>query len=771
MSKIILGPLGWVNKQRATRYCCLASLVCIPAVFADDKVAAELDTVVVTGTQQGRYEFNEAESATGFKTDVDDLPRSIQVLPEQLILDQNASDLTDVLINAAGVTRAHGFGGAETQVNIRGFVNDRTFVDGSPVSSRYNIEVSDIERAEVILGPASILHGQVSPGGLINIITKKPQKESAHSLQTEFDEHGKRKLSLDSTGSLSATTQYRIVFSGEDSDSFREVKTTDGTFDDGRKSYSISPSLSITPNDADTITLRLNYTEQELPIDRGTVAIDNGNGGFSISDIPRSRRLGSEFDLRDSDEVRTQLDWDRIINDNWTNKFKVGFYRKRFDDYQARPVAGFTNAPVAGNIFSILSNANTGGVQTNGLLGRTLDSNLNVTEQDLFVSNSLVGDYELSGIDNTLYVGVNYNQRRVKDTDGFSLLPIAPGVFFPELSIIDINASEQPANTRAEQTIVSRSDATFDEYGLSIQNLSHVTERLNILAGIRYDHFKVNNDTTTLLERQSDGSFQQLSQLSQLSINSSNDNVSGQLGILYDVSSNISLYGTYSESFTPNYPDVTAGALFGEGNLAPEEASQFEVGVKSQFFDNKLRVAIAAYQLTRENVLRFENLIARLNGEEETKGIDISSSMQFLPGLNVLASYSYIDSEIVDDNNDSLTNEGNRPFSVPKNKARIWGSYELQRGRLAGLGFGLGAEYVDSRFGDDANSFELPSYTIFDAAVWGYIPLENKTTLRLQLGIKNLTDKTYYPANGSSSNFRINVGDPRTLYATARLAF
>ncbi len=731
----------------------------------------ELDTIRIIGTQQSRYEFGEAESATGFIADVDDLPRTVQVLPEQLIIDQNADDLTDILVNAAGVTRAHGFGGAETQVNIRGFENNRIFVDGNPVSTRYNIDVADIESAEVILGPASILHGQVSPGGLVNIVTKKPQEESATSLQLEFDEHGKQKLSLDSTGPLSESLQYRLVFSGEDSDSYREVNTTEGSFDGGRESYSLSPSFSFTPNESNIFTLRLNYTKQELPIDRGTVAVDDGSGNLSIANIPRDRRLGSEFDQRDSEENRIQLDWDYYINDSWTNKLKIGFYEKEFDDYQARPIVGFTAPPTLGDLTSVLMNA-TGNIQSNGLLGRTLDSNLDVTERDIFISDSLVGDYEISGIDNTLYIGANYYQRDIKVTDGFSLLDVSgifgPGVFFPELSIIDINSSTQPANTRSSQTPVSNSDATFEEYGLSIQNLSHLTNHLHTLLGVRYDHFKVDNDITTILERQANGAY--IERPSQLNIKSSNDNISGQAGVLYDLTDNISIYGSYSESFTPNYPDVTAGVVSGEGDIEPEEASQYEIGVKSSFIDNKLRVSLSAYDLTRENVLRFENLEARLNGEERTKGIDISSSMQFLPGLNVLASYSYFDSEIVDDNNDARDNEGNTPFSIPDNKARLWGSYEQQKGYLAGLGFGLGAEYVGSRYGDDANTFELPSYTIFDTAVWGYVRVSD-SKIRLQAGVKNITDKTYYPANGSGSALRINVGEPRTAYITARLEF
>jgi len=148
-------------------------------------------------------------------------------------------------------------------------------VDGNPVSNRHNTDVANVESAEVILDPASVLHGQVSPGGLINIITKKPQKESAHSIQAEFDEDGKRKLVLDNTGSLSDTLQYRVVVNGEDSETFQQVSTTEDALGSKRESLMIAPSISYTPDEKNTFTLRFSHMAQELPIDRGTVALDD----------------------------------------------------------------------------------------------------------------------------------------------------------------------------------------------------------------------------------------------------------------------------------------------------------------------------------------------------------------------------------------------------------------------------------------------------------------------------------------------------------------
>ena len=152
----------------------------------EEHTVHDLAPLVVMGTDLNRYEFDIAGSATGFDTDVAELPRSVQVLPEQLILDQNATRLDDVLQNVAGITRAHGFGGVETQVNIRGFTNNRLFVDGNPVSNRHNVDVATIDRVEAIIGLASVLHRQVSPGGLINILPNKPETTQKHNVPDDL---------------------------------------------------------------------------------------------------------------------------------------------------------------------------------------------------------------------------------------------------------------------------------------------------------------------------------------------------------------------------------------------------------------------------------------------------------------------------------------------------------------------------------------------------------------------------------------------------------
>jgi len=770
MKRTILSRL--INRQLQQKLigAFVISLTMPMAIAAESTTedGSEIETVIVKGTELSRYEFAEAESATGFMTDIAGVPRTVQVIPEQLILDQNAQNLNDVLSNSAAVTRSDGFGGVETEVNIRGISNEYLFIDGSPVNPRYNLDVANIESVEVVLGPASILHGQVSPGGLVNVVTKKPQKESAHSIQVKFDEHGKQKLTLDSTGSLSEKLQYRVIVSGEDSETYRNVTTEDGTFAQERKLLTIAPSVTYTPDDKNTFTLRFSHSEQELPIDRGTVAVNDGNDNFSIMDIS-SNALNSEFDVRDSVGNLIQLDWDFEFDNGWKNRFKVGYFEKDFTDYQTRAVAGLSTGSVEdyGSTASIINGASslTGSVQSNNLLVRRVDFN-DQELSDFFVSDSLTGDYEFASYEHTLYIGANFHSQKLNETDGLAFTDYF-GFNAIYLDVIDITDSVHAANTELVGTDISNSDTTTNEFGLSIQNLTTVTDDLNILAGLRYDVYSIKGQSTSYYTTSNSIIYSEIDSPESIDIDSSNDNLSMQFGAIYALSNDVSIYGSYAESFTPNFPSVTEGVY--SGDFDPETAKQFEVGIKSTMLDDKLRLSISAYNLERKNVASVDDsLNTILNGKTETNGIDLTGTMQFFDGLNVLATYSYIDAEIIKASSES--NDGNTPYNIPDHKARIWGSYEIQAGQFAGLGFGLGGEYVSKRFGNDANSFSVPSYDVYDASVWYYLGLAKDVQLRLNAGVKNLLDETYYTASGSNTN-RVSQGDPRTLYATARLEF
>lgn len=659
----------------------IALLISCGASAADDslgnKELQQTDSVVIYGKKPALPSHRRDGPKPGLKSLSGALPRSKQTIPERLIIEQNPRALSDVLTNAAGLTRANrpGGGGKKTKFSIRGVTNRYLMLDGQPVSSSLEIDVANIERVEVELGATSILNGKVSPGGLVNVVTKQPRDESANSVRAELDEHGKRKMTFDSTGPLSDTLQYRLVVTGEDSKKLRISPTEDETYSK-QQSYNVAPVFRYAPDAENSYLLRLNQAEQRRP-DQGTVASKG-------TDKP----LLPPRDEYQSIERGGQFGWQRKLHRGWSNSLKVGYYDKVIIDYLSPQSLGPGGPPASGGTFTAQD----------------------IDESGLFISDTLSGDYRLAGLNHTLSIGASHFDR----------------------------------------VLESESDThRTDEFGLSIQNLARLTGQLNLLTGLRYDQLQSSDSSGKRVD----------------------DDISAQLGLHYRLSRTLSVYGSYSESFLPNYPEIPVGVVIGEPLLAPEQARQYELGIKSQLLNGRLDLTAAVYRLNRNNVKTFNNRNVRLNAQEQSHGLDLYASLRLMPGWNARANYSYIDSEIIDDNDPLMATEGNRPFNLPEHKARIWSAYEFQGGTLDGIGFGLGAQLVSDRFIDNQNTESVPGYAIFDTAVWYRLRVGQDKRLRLQAGIRNLTDIDYIKTEANDRPFKYKVGDPRTVYITASMTF
>ena len=241
---------------------------------------------------------------------------------------------------------------------------------------------------------------------------------------------------------------------------------------------------------------------------------------------------------------------------------------------------------------------------------------------------------------------------------------------------------------------------------------------------------------------------------------------SPQVAVNYQIEPNVSIFASYSEAFTPN----TAGADTDVSNseqFDPENSEQFELGVKAEFFNGRLHSSISVYDIEKTNVLTFVDSVAVLRDGQSSDGIEFSISGQPTEGMNIIAGYAYNDSEI---KVEGIT--GNKPRNVAKNTFNLWTSYEFQDGKFEGLGIGGGYFFVDDRYGDDNNSYKLDSYGVVDLSAWYTLStpgIGSDGTVRLQLAVKNLFEEEYYSASGG--DLRINIGTPRTVFASASFVF
>lgn len=234
--------------------------------------------------------------------------------------------------------------------------------------------------------------------------------------------------------------------------------------------------------------------------------------------------------------------------------------------------------------------------------------------------------------------------------------------------------------------------------------------------------------------------------------------------MVYQPISPVSLYASYSRSFLPAglFTVNADGTTF-----KPTEGEQFEVGVKTEFLDGKLSATVAAYQITKQNVVAPDPTPGRSNfsiqvGEQQSQGIELDIVGQPIPGLNLIASYAYTDAEITKDTRPAF--KGNQPNNVPRHGASLWAAYEIQNGGFKGLGLGAGLFFTGDRKGDLANTFTLPSYVRTDATIF-----YRRENWRVGLNFKNLFDVDYFES--ARDRNAVFYGEPFTILGTFSVNF
>ncbi|BDI14215.1 hypothetical protein ANSO36C_00170 [Nostoc cf. commune SO-36] len=239
--------------------------------------------------------------------------------------------------------------------------------------------------------------------------------------------------------------------------------------------------------------------------------------------------------------------------------------------------------------------------------------------------------------------------------------------------------------------------------------------------------------------------------------NPENSAFSPRIGLVYQPSKSISLYTSYSQSFVPVTEVNPDGEIF-----EPTRGTQYEAGIKADFLEGRLSATLAAYQITKSNILTPDRERAEPDyfiqvGEQRSRGIELDVTGEILPGWKAIASYAYTNAEVTEDNDIPV---GNRLVSVPENQASLWTTYEFQNSDLKGLGFGLGLFYLGTRSGDSANSFEIPDYLRTDAAIY-----YRRNGFKAGINIRNLFDTDYIRTSDDGRTF-LRRGAPFTIFGS-----
>jgi len=665
--------------------------------------------LVVTGEQDG-YRVPNVTTATKTDTPLRDIPQSIQVVPRQVLEDQQVTNLREALRNVSGVSQGvnsstRGFFSIPL---IRGFASDDDILtDGlrDPNNSSLGFNTTTIERIEVLKGPASVLYGQGTLGGVVNLVTKKPLAEPYYSVEFSAGSYNFYRGTIDLSGPLNdnKTLLYRLNASAQTTESFVD-------FYDAQE-YVIAPTLTWLISDRTKLTLAAEYIDR--PKDQGQMGLPAVGSVLPnpLGEIRRDRNFSEPFSTDNSSVFRVGYDLEHRLSDDWQlrSAFKATWFSRTRKDW-ILPVSLDADNRTLNRIYSE---------------GESNYSNFNF---DTYTA----GNFTTGSINHQLVIGFNYfrqvNQDRYPD-DGFA----------PSIDVF---------NPIYNQPIVKPGnpfefDSSTNLYGFYIQDQVTLAENLKLVLGGRFDI--VQQTSEDLLVSGSKESQQQ-------------EAFSPRVGIVYQPIKPISLYASYSRSFLPSTGRSLDGELF-----QPERGTQYEVGIKADLTD-RLSATLAFFELTRSNVATTDPRDPDFSiqvGEQRSRGIEFDISGEILPGWNIIASYGLTDAIVTKDNDLPV---GDRLNNVPQHSASLWTTYEISSGSLQGLGFGLGLFYVSDRQGTLPNTFELPSYVRTDATIF-----YKRERFRAALNFKNLFDVDYFDSALNRAN--VYPGEPFVVQGTVSFQF
>jgi iron complex outermembrane receptor protein len=640
----------------------------------------------VTGQGQNRYLVPDATVGSITDTPLRDLPFSVQVVPKDLLRDRDVQSVNEALRTVVGVSPDNPSQSSFEGFTIRGFSGRNILRNGlrddTSITSR--IATPNLERIEVLRGPAGALYSQGSPGGTINIVTKRPLATPHAILEGtigNFDTYGG---SVDFTGPIDpdGNLLYRLIGGAIGSSNFIDFYDT--------RNYLIAPSLAWQISPTTSLIVEGEYTIAEQPNNRGLPAagtvLPNVNGR-----LPRSRFIGEpndRFDENNRYNLRLGYVLAHQINADWQlqNAFRVSFLNSPQNSLYPN---------------SLLDDQRT--------LERGTYRTRDQSQDNWAVDTHVIGRFNTGSIRHQVLMGLDFN-RDIYSASGqdFNLDPI--DIFNPVYRQTWLQfIADYPEDVY-----------TTDTLGIYLQDQIDLLPQLKLLLGGRVDW-------ASQRAKFGDGS------------DSSQDDVafSPRLGLVYQPSDEHAFYASYSRSFLQN-----VGTFFDDTLFEPEFGTQYEVGLKSDWLAGRLSTTLALYQITRSNVLTEDSRnpgFSVQTGEQRSRGVELTATGRILPGWNIVAGYAYTDAEITDDNTFAV---GNHLRNVPKHAASLWTTYEIQQGSLQGLGFGLGLFYVGERQGDLENTFELPGYTRTDVSIF-----YQRDKFRVGLNVENLFDINYFEAS------------------------
>ena len=726
--------------------------------------AQQLQEVEIIGRRESSYKNTSSFSGTKTATAIRDIPQTINYVTKEVILDQGASTVNDVVKNVSGVSQYTTY----NDFSIRGFRttgnrNSGNLLNGmrTQTSLWSASSLANIERVEVIKGPAAALFGNAAPGGIINRVTKKPLLQRLHTVSVNTGSWGTLKTYGDFTGPLneSKSLLYCLNLGYETTDGYRDLQ--------GRNTLTIAPSFSFIPNEKTRFNVDITYYRLDGKVDRGQTIF----GDADLYSVPITRSLSATNDFLRETQMNISLGLTHKITDNLS--FNSTYLNSSYSEdlrehnqansyYMQQQGKANTGDPTKilmqallrqrtfrNNSFNNYFNYNF----TTGLVKHTLLVGYDYFQVELLpgASQLTAGGYLLKNGKTTTTFNPARLNTYVVDANNNPVTNVA---------VFDLNKPTTGNVMKETGKYIFTSGNTKPtlqtSHGVYLQEQLEVSI-VKLLLGLRkeffmdYINYKENNEEK--IEQQA---------------------LIPRVGLVITANDNINFYSTWMKGFEPQTAAIQSEPDRYGGPFDPIYSELYEMGVKTDWFNNRLSATASVFKIIQQNSLydAFPAVIGKPDlkmqiGEEESNGFEFDLAGEITPNWSILANYAYIDARITKTaQNNEKDFDMQRP-STPRHSGNIWTKYIITEGPLKHLGFGAGYNFVTERYGQvgrRTNTTVYPGYGLVNAVLYYKI-----NQIQLQLNLNNVLNQTHWV--GGYDKLRSFPGAPRNINASVTYKF
>ncbi|HEX5168888.1 MAG TPA: TonB-dependent receptor [Cyclobacteriaceae bacterium] len=683
--------------------------------------AEELEEVVVSDSRT----LNEKTvdiGKSGIKSM--DLPQSVLVIDATILKNQQVGKLSDVLMNTSGVYVMGTTGGVQEEIAGRGFSygSNNTFKNGVRFNNGVMPEMSSLERVEILKGSSAILYGNVAAGGVLNLVTKKPLFEQGGEISYRAGSYGFNKPSLDIYGPVnqSKTLAFRMNTTYEVSNSFRDEVSSERIY--------FNPSFLVKAGRKTQILLEGDFLKDDRTLDYGIGAVN-----YEIADVPRNRFLGAKWSRYKGEQRSATVTVNHTLNEKFSLRALAAYQGYYNDQYST------TRPNASGQAVS------EDGTWARGLQRSGIDQNYFIAQTDL------VGKFETGSLKHQVLIGAEYDHYGSTSLSyTYSNPDIDNKNVYDTINIYDLSLYTQRTDIPSI-ALTRKTKNPVDRVGIYAQDMVSIVEKLKVLAGVRYSYIKSSSDVTDLTSQNfSSASYD-------------DDPITSRFGIVYQPTKAVSLFSSYSNSFTLNTNlDINGNVL------PPSFINQVEAGLKSELLRGFLSANVTAYQIVNDNLSQpvlGENNVYELAGEVTSKGVELDVMSRVIHGMSFIAGYSYNDTRYTKSTQYIV---GSKLRYNPAHTANASMFYHFANTSLRNLSVGFTTYYVGERMAgrstqvtvpdDTRKLIPLPDYFLFDVTA-GYM-LQN---VSIRVKVSNLLNELSYNVHDDNS---VNPIAPRMFSAT-----